>query len=604
MTEGDDTQLDLPYTALPHEKRLLVDFLYFADYVWKLRRLDTKAPLGEIEYDIMRWISKGPNEGGSRRRGALAPRGMGKTTFGTITYTLWRVYRNPNLKIMIVSRTQPTARKILREIRQCLITLTFMKHMAPSKITEKALDTMERFDVSGIKPTKDPTFMAIGVGGQLEGARADLIMADDVETRTNTKTPQAREDLNDYVREFSNIATFGDREIIYFGTYHHEDSLYLKLAARGYAFKTWPLLAPHSDHQILNLSPLVNTMCEDGRLRRCTELMSWDGQCILDYRLDDEYVRERVMEGNRNFGMQQMLLTDVGESMKHPLRLEDIIIYAVDRDEAPLTLTYGQAAQGINADNHLTTNKIDHITVHHGFGNDAFYRPLKQDPNFAKYSGTKAGLDPSQGGDPFGLSIVGHLNGWLYVKASLALPSVSSPDNMLRIVSLLRQHRADELHVESNNGGEAIARLIEPLLIRFNVERGGKDENGIEYPDGWHCSVHLIHNTGQKEHRILDALAAPAQMHKFVMDESVVGQPEFQRQWTMLTRQRGALGEDDMIDSLAIAVKPWNYELAIDAERIAERQRQEIYDEQLAEMQGRGKFARGRQKRKRFFKHF
>lgn len=50
----------------------------------------------------------------------LAPRGHLKSTVVTGCYPLWRLARNPNLRILIVAETQGIARKLLDCIKQHL----------------------------------------------------------------------------------------------------------------------------------------------------------------------------------------------------------------------------------------------------------------------------------------------------------------------------------------------------------------------------------------------------------------------------------------------------------------------------------------------------
>lgn len=47
----------------------------------------------------------------------LAPRGFGKSTVGDVDYCITRILREPNIRIMIGSKTQTQAEAFLKEIR-------------------------------------------------------------------------------------------------------------------------------------------------------------------------------------------------------------------------------------------------------------------------------------------------------------------------------------------------------------------------------------------------------------------------------------------------------------------------------------------------------
>mgnify|MGYP000783398212 FL=1 len=47
----------------------------------------------------------------------LAPRGFGKSTVGDVDYCITRILRDPNIRIMIGSKTQTQAEAFLKEVR-------------------------------------------------------------------------------------------------------------------------------------------------------------------------------------------------------------------------------------------------------------------------------------------------------------------------------------------------------------------------------------------------------------------------------------------------------------------------------------------------------
>ena len=74
-------------------EQLQGNFLKFLWYVW-LKVLFLPEPT-RVQLDIARFLSTGPN-----RRFIQAFRGVGKT-FITAAYVVWRLWKNPDLKVFI-----------------------------------------------------------------------------------------------------------------------------------------------------------------------------------------------------------------------------------------------------------------------------------------------------------------------------------------------------------------------------------------------------------------------------------------------------------------------------------------------------------------------
>jgi len=116
-----------------------------------------------------------------------------KTTSITINYVTYRIATDPNVRILIVSKTQAMARKMLSAIKN---RLTHPKYQdliiayGPPGGFDKNSESwsQDRIYVSGdIRDSgeKDPTAEALGVRGHIYGARADLIVLDDCVDNTN-----------------------------------------------------------------------------------------------------------------------------------------------------------------------------------------------------------------------------------------------------------------------------------------------------------------------------------------------------------------------------------------------------------------------------------
>lgn len=127
-------------------------------------------------------------EAGSKSRLIInTPTGHAKSTTITVNYVVWRIVKNPNVKIKVVSKTQRMAEDFLLQIKERLTNpkyILLQTHYAPTGgwSGESASWRANRIYVSSeIRDAeqKDPTCEALGIRGQIYGARADLIILDD-----------------------------------------------------------------------------------------------------------------------------------------------------------------------------------------------------------------------------------------------------------------------------------------------------------------------------------------------------------------------------------------------------------------------------------------
>lgn len=118
-----------------------------------------------------------------------------KSVTWTVNWTVWRINRDPSVRIIIVSKTQRLAKQFLLAIKQRLTHPRYeAMHAAfgPEggwRSEDKADGLAWREDmiyVRGRDPEeKDPTVQALGIGGQIYGSRADVVILDDPEDLTN-----------------------------------------------------------------------------------------------------------------------------------------------------------------------------------------------------------------------------------------------------------------------------------------------------------------------------------------------------------------------------------------------------------------------------------
>jgi phage terminase large subunit-like protein len=108
-----------------------------------------------------------------------APRGFGKSTICTTGYVLWRIIRDPNIRVLIVARTETQALRFAKEIRDHMemnptLVELFGPFMGVATWTDRAMTVRGRTVFH-----KEPTITAMGLEGPITGGHWELIIPDD-----------------------------------------------------------------------------------------------------------------------------------------------------------------------------------------------------------------------------------------------------------------------------------------------------------------------------------------------------------------------------------------------------------------------------------------
>ena len=287
----------------------------------------------------------------------------------------------------------------------------------------------------------------------------------------------------------------------------------------------------------------------------------------------DELIERQAAEGKSTYGMQYAMLTTLGDELRYPLKLQDVMVFPVQRDKAPLTMAWG------TRNDHGGSTRYEEVPSL-GFGTDCFYSPIMFDKEWSEYTGTYMFVDPSgKGADKTAIAIVSHLAGNLFVKCVKGLEGGYQKDTLASIVHHAQLHSVDQIFVEDNFGSAMFTALLEPILQEGFIEKG----ESKAHPDGWKCSIEGIRVHGQKEVRIISCLEPLANQHRLIWHPEVAGNQDLQRQWTMITRERNCLKHDDEIDALASCCNQWLEVMNLDQDVTANRKRTKWFEAQLAD---------------------
>lgn len=566
---------ELNMSIRQHVLALRNDPVFFAREVWEALNLNRYGRLRRFERRMIRFACLGP-----RKRGILAPRGLGKTYFCALITAAWHLFRNPDSRILFVSKSIGHAKKSIHELKNWIRLVPFLRHLYANNVKGKRWGAFE-IDVLTAPHNRTPSVTAMGIEGALPGNRASLVIADDIETDVTAKTADGRANVEYKTREFANIATYGNQEILYVGTFFHDDSIYCRLACMKleegpdqgknvYTFKTWPILAPtmYEASKMLGLDEQVQMEIAAGTLK--------PGDKLFPRRHSDRFIAEQKAHGPTHWYRQYMLIPGVMDELYYPLKLRDLIVFELARDIAPINFAWGVR------DNDNSSTVINDITM--AVSDATLHRPIYWDKQWAPYQRTIMWLDPAgTGTDHTALTIAATLNAFIFWKEARNFPKGQgyADETLNAIAHRARYHRVSTIFIEKNFGMGMYTPLLMPYLRRLFLKPG----EDPEYPDGWSCSVQEEHTHGGrqaviKEVRICDALEGPVTQHRIVVDRAIAENPEFQHQFARITRQPKSLKNDDLIESAAMATVQLKDTISRDPDQATNRYREEMQHRQ------------------------
>jgi hypothetical protein len=169
---------------------------------------------------MTRWLEE-RWRAGDRRLLLLAFRSSGKSTICGL-FAAWLLAIDPSLRILVLSAETALARKMVRNVKRIVERHPMTVTLRPTARDEWASD---RFTVARPSELRDPSVLARGIGANLTGSRADVVICDDVEVPNTSDTPAKREDLRERLGEIDYILMPGGLQV-YLGTPHSYDSIY------------------------------------------------------------------------------------------------------------------------------------------------------------------------------------------------------------------------------------------------------------------------------------------------------------------------------------------------------------------------------------------
>lgn len=517
--------------------RRLKDFRNFLTLAWEALNL---PPPTRAQYEIARFIQQ-ELAGEARSCVAECVRGLGKSyVAGAVPPWLW-LFDN-SLQILVTSATGQKGLDQARYIKRLLYSIEACQHLVPEASDR---NTAEAFDVAGCPLSQTHSLRSVAILGNFVGGRADLILADDVESPANTETPTMRAKLEDRTQEFTHLMKpEGPQFVLYLGTPHTEETLYEELRRqRGAKLFIWPALYPSRDHVDFYGPSLAQALREDLAARPELEGRSTDPERWSDA----EWSVRRAKMPPQEWAMQYMLDPRPSSQDRYPLSLRDLIVADVDESFAKTRYIWGSRED-------LVLSELQPYNV--GWNRDRYFRPAIEDGEYVAHQGVAMAVDPSGSGkDETGYAVVAQRDGYLFLLDVGGFIDGHSDVTLEALANIAARWQVQRLAVESNFGDGMFARLLAPKLRQT----------------GRPVAVEDVRSKGQKERRICDVLQPVLSSHKLVITPEAIRQdyaklpsgvesPQVYRglyQLSRITRDRGALVRDDRLDALAIAVGLW-----------------------------------------------
>lgn len=510
-----------------------------------------------------------------------AQRGQAKTTI-TAVYAVFRMIHDPTTRVLIISSGSDMATEISNWVIQIIYGMEELRCLRPDRsagdrCSVKAFDV--HHELKG--PEKSPSLACIGITSNMQGKRADLLIADDVESSKNSQTEVQRERLKHLTLDFTSICSKGD--IIYLGTPQSIDSVYNGLPGRGYLIRIWPGRYPTKDEE-KNYGPhlapsIIARMAADPALRIGGGPTGDRGKPTDPILLDEETLtKKEIDQGKAYFQLQHMLDTRLADEDRFPLKSRRIIFMHIPATRAPVQIDH-------------VASEEHRIYPPQGFPvAESYYRAARFADEFGDFVSTHMYVDPAgggQNGDETAYAVTKFLAGRVFLVDVGGVAGGLHEESLNALTDIAVKWKPKQIDVEENFGKGALASVWRPKLLKSHV-----------------CHVEDVWESGQKELRIIDVLEPVIGNGRLVVEEELIERDWEQCQkydpavrstyslfWQLsrITRDRNSLTHDDRLDAVAGSVRHWSEDLSRDADKVQKQIKQQNYNNLIRNPLGNGR---------------
>lgn len=521
--------------GLPDPTPLQYDFMEYMhdDLAWK-----------QIQEEAIKEQDRGVVEGA--RKILMAYRGAAKTYVVT-TDSVYCLYVDPLEEVLVVSATDAYASAISTMAFRMVTQFPWLApRMAPSPSQRQSALA---FDVRGARTaSKDASFTARGIFGQITGLRATRIIGDDLETPNTSETELKRQQLRHRMQELGGAIIKPGGSITLLGTAQHEQTVYKEYAdEKGYQLRIYPILYPKPEEVEkvygTRLAPLVGDALAQNPMLA--------GTSTEPTRFTERDILQRQLEfGRIEFDRQFRMDMTAGTGQLHPLKVRDLVVFEFTPPSAatggklylPSSITWATLR-----DQRIRDLQLDTLP-----GDTAVFAPMNMDVMLPAEE-IICQIDPSgEGEDETSWSIIAGLGGRVFFCKQGASREGHTQAVMEAIAKDCADWAVGTIKIESNFGQGMFASLLQPALDKA----GCKAEVVVERAP-----------QTQKERRIIETLEPLMSTHRLVVNAQVFrddfdirykdveeAKRRFYRltfQLSRMTKAKGAVRHDDRADSLA-----------------------------------------------------
>lgn len=176
---------------------------------------------------ICRWLDQ-CWIGGQRELLLMAFRNSGKSTLVGL-FCAWLLYLDADRRIMVMAADFALAKKMVRNVKRIIERHPLTKALKPKRKEQWASD---QFTVNRPSELRDPSMLAKGIGANITGSRADVVICDDVEVPNTCDSAPKRLDLRARLQEIDYVIVPGGLQL-YVGTPHTFYTIYGDKAQDG-----------------------------------------------------------------------------------------------------------------------------------------------------------------------------------------------------------------------------------------------------------------------------------------------------------------------------------------------------------------------------------
>lgn len=277
----------------------------------------------------------------------------GKSTTLTVNYVTWRICQDPNVRILLISKTQDMAKRFLMAIKDRLSEnekyAALQRAFGPvGGFAENAIWAAEKIRVNGADSGEHAyTVQAVGIKGHIYGTRTDLAIMDDCIDHTNHQDYDSQIDwIQNQVG--SRVADAGGRMLL-IGTRLETVDLYSEILKPSYyvdgespwTYLTQPAVLEYADEpkDWKTLWPVTNRPPVSIKGRKVAEAEGWPREGMWPMWHGEALSRKRRKMRSRNWSMVYMQDQVADDSI---FKQEDVQ-GCVDRARYPGRLMAGQS---------------------------------------------------------------------------------------------------------------------------------------------------------------------------------------------------------------------------------------------------------------------